>query len=233
MTRYLHRLKHRRHGARRPHRKPGVASAKQDGFTAVEVCRHNAQRQRHGLNQLARHLRVDIARHRLPPQHAAVEQRQCPVGQHGLFHGFGNLLQLRAIFATGINGGDQAAGRRTRHQIHLDARFFQHLNHPDVGEPAGRPAAQRQADSGRFFDYRLDYHRWRLHGRLRRSGGAAAQSPTGNHCQHHQTPARKSGSASRVIIKNDSCLRYHWRCICKLIRQTLAVEAAETRKSPC
>ena len=54
------------------------------------------------LDQATAHLRIDIACQGLAAQHAPVEQGQRPVGEGGLVHRLGHLLQLRRRPAAGI-----------------------------------------------------------------------------------------------------------------------------------
>ena len=88
----LHRLEHRRHRARRAHRRAGVAAPEQDAFAAVEVGRGDAERDPHLLDVAPVRLLADELRERLAADQAAARIR--PVGEGGLVHAVGDRRQL-------------------------------------------------------------------------------------------------------------------------------------------
>jgi hypothetical protein len=125
--------------------------AKQHALAALQVGGHDAQGQGHVLDRTSADLAAHIARQRLATQHAAAEDGQRPVGEGGLVHGLGHLLQLHAVLAAGIERRDQAACRGAHHQIGPDTRLLQHLDHAHVGKAARRAPARARPSRGGFF----------------------------------------------------------------------------------
>ena len=157
------RLKNRRNRTGGAHRRTGITALENDVITAIEVGSHNAQGHRHRFNGLLPHLAVHVFSKGLAAQSAAGENLKRPIRNSGLFHGFGDVLQLRAVFATGIQRCHQTARRGAGYQHGPDARFFQHLNDADMGKAPCSTATQSQADARQGFDH--GRRRWRRHHR--------------------------------------------------------------------
>ena len=131
-----------------------VPTLKQHPLARVQVGGHNAQRHGGVLDPfVARDLR-HITRQTIALDQPARGQRQVPVGQGRLFHGFRQALQLRPIAARGIKRRHHAARRGAHHQMRFDARLFEHLDHAHVGKTTRSTAPQGQAKLWCTLGYR-------------------------------------------------------------------------------
>ncbi len=141
----LDRLEHRRHRARRAHRRAGVAAAKENSFAAVEVGRGDAERDPHLLDVASVGLVADETRQRLAADQAAAGIR--PVGEGGLVHRVGDGREVAPVLARREQRGDQATRRRADDQVGRETVLLERLDDADMGEATRRPAAERQADA--------------------------------------------------------------------------------------